>query len=123
MNYLELSNDDLTSNSKLSSIILQSSITTSQIPIINTSPIPNDILQLDDLPTWITDMKEENEEIMNHHSDKVNQMMGEMNQLMDDINEMGRRISMMVNQGKQMKKKMEEQVNKAIQEWVVEKKK
>lgn len=123
MNYLELSNDDLTSNSKLSSIILQSSITTSQIPIINTSPIPNDILQLDDLPTWITDMKEENEEIMNHHSDKVNQMMGEMNQLMDDINEMGRRISMMVNQGKQMKKKMEEQVNKAIREWVVEKKK
>ena len=123
MNYLELSNDDLTSNSKLSSIILQSSITTSQLPIINTSPIPNGILQLDDLPTWITDMKEENEEIMNHHSDKVNQMMGEMNQLMDDINEMGRRISMMVNQGKEMKKKMEEQVNKAIREWVVEKKK
>ena len=71
---------------------------------------------MNDLPDWIKQMKEENEEIMNNHNNKVNQ-------LMDELNEMGRRISMMVSEEKQMKKNMEEPVNKAIREWAMEKKK
>ena len=69
-----------------------------------------------DLPDWIHRMRNEDEEKMKQHNMKVNELMVEVNQIRQ-------RISIMVNEGKKMQKCMEEKLNKAIEQWVKQKRK
>ena len=61
-------------------------------------------------------MWNEDEEKMEQHNMKVNELMVEVNQIRQ-------RISTMVNEGKKMQKCMEEKLNKAIEQWAKQKRK
>lgn len=64
---------------------------------------------MNDLPDWIHQMKNGDEEKMKQHSMKVKKLMVEVNR--------------MINEEKKMKKFMEDKLNEAIREWTVGKKK
>lgn len=69
-----------------------------------------------DLPDWIINMKEEDEEKMKLHNEKVDELMNEVNGMVE-------RVTEMINEGKRMQKVMQNRLEKAIRRWAFEKKK
>ena len=69
-----------------------------------------------DLPDWIIEMKQKDEEKMKLHNEKVDE-------LMNEVNGMIRRISDMINDGEKMKNNMQTRLDNAIRRWLLEKKK
>lgn len=76
-----------------------------------------------DLPDWIIEMKQKDEDKMKLHNEKVDELMNEVNRMTREVNGMVGRISDMINDGKKMKNNMQKRLDNAIRRWLLEKKK